>query len=551
MPRRTTLRIVTLVATLLLGLPAAVATSGDPIQAVETFEWSDNMEPLGASLRPPPSSGLYNSDLAFWGKRAYQGTYDGFRVLDISDPTDPAALVNYTGCSGTSASNQGDVLIWNKLLIRSWNSPAPTPQPVIGTPARCAGVDVAGGFEGIHILDVTVPGNPSLVGSLALPCGSHTATLVPDLENNRLLVYNSASSSTCPQIDIAAIPLDNPGSPVHLGTVPAGRGCHDTAVILGDAMLAACAGGNGFTVFSIGGERGGSLTAPVQLYSKSLTGVSIGHAAAFSWDGSILVFGHEPGGGSAARCQATSNEVDKTLFFFEAASGTELGRWVLPRPQTSSENCTIHNFNVVPSARKNILVSGNYQSGIAVIDFTDPTSPREIAYADPAPLQPQQLGGDWSTYWYNGAIYESDITRGLITWRLNDAAVDGHIALPHANPQTQEMTIPFTGDPDTEPELRCLGEVVTIAGTAGADEIVGTPGADVIHAGAGPDIVTGGGGNDLICGGGGPDELRGNRGDDHLSGDHGNDRLLGGLGRDTCTGGPGKDAGKGCEAGLL
>ena len=44
--------------------------------------------------------------------------------------------------------------------------------------------------------------------------------------------------------------------------------------------------------------------------------------------------------------------------------------------------------------------------------FTDPAAATEIAYADPAPLVPTQLGGDWSTYWYNGLIYESDITRG-------------------------------------------------------------------------------------------------------------------------------------------
>ena len=77
-----------------------------------------------------------------------------------------------------------------------------------------------------------------------------------------------------------------------------------------------------------------------------------------------------------------------------------------------------------------MLVGGNYQAGISVVDFTDPANAKEIAYADPAPLVPTQLGGDWSTYWYNGRIYESDITRGLIIWRLNDPAVAS--VLPHA-----------------------------------------------------------------------------------------------------------------------
>jgi hypothetical protein len=101
----------------------------------------------------------------------------------------------------------------------------------------------------------------------------------------------------------------------------------------------------------------------------------------------------------------------------------------------------------VPLRDRYVMVSGNYQSGISVIDFTDATNAKEIAYADPAPLvDPNppvgiELGGDWSTYWYNGLIYESDITRGLIIWRLSDTAVAGARMLDHLNPQTQEFNI--------------------------------------------------------------------------------------------------------------
>jgi hypothetical protein len=87
-------------------------------------------------------------------------------------------------------------------------------------------------------------------------------------------------------------------------------------------------------------------------------------------------------------------------------------------------------------------VSGNYQSGIAVVDFTDPSRPREIAFADPRPLSTTELiiGGDWSSYWYNGEIYQSDIRRGLLTWELRSDAVKGAKRLSHLNPQTQEFS---------------------------------------------------------------------------------------------------------------
>jgi hypothetical protein len=49
------------------------------------------------------------------------------------------------------------------------------------------------------------------------------------------------------------------------------------------------------------------------------------------------------------------------------------------------------------------------------MDFTDAAHPKEIAYFDRGPIDPKMLvmGGAWSTYWYNGHIYSSEIARGL------------------------------------------------------------------------------------------------------------------------------------------
>lgn len=477
MHRRTIARLAALAALLVLALPA-IPAAADPNPPVESFTYTANMEPLGFSARPNPASGIYNTDLAFWGNRAYQGTYDGFQIIDISNPEDPQKLNDYRGCSGTSSSNQGDMIVWEDLLVRSWNSAAAAGN-------LCDGQAVPSGFEGIHIFDVSDPADPALVGSVNVPsCGSHTATGVPDVANNRLLVYNNASSiGACAGFDVISIPLDNPAGATLLRheTPSPSRSCHDVSVIFGDAMLAACAGGNGFAVFSIGGPRGGSLEDPLQLHSQTLAGVTIGHAATFSWDGRTLIFGHEPGGGSQAQCQATSAITNKTMYFFDTQTFTEVGRWVLPRPQTSAENCTIHTMNVVPSDRRNIVVSGNYQSGVSVVDFTDRTAPTEIAYADPAPLTPTTLGGDWSSYWYDGHIYESDITRGLLTWRLNDTRVAGAQTLGHLNPQTQEFTMePLKADltlaMDGSPDRVNVGDEVTF---------------DIGVSSAGPEIAEG------------------------------------------------------------
>jgi hypothetical protein len=161
--------------------------------------------------------------------------------------------------------------------------------------------------------------------------------------------------------------------------------------------------------------------------------------------------------------------VNRTIFFFEARSGDPLGTLLHPRPQTATENCTWHNYNIVPTDKRYVMVSGNYQSGVSVVDFTDPSNAVEVAYADPAPLSETTLigGGDWSSYWYDGRIYESDMTRGLIIWSLNDSVVAGAKKLGHLNPQTQETSFAFKGTGKVKDKV--AGAAAFAAATANAN----------------------------------------------------------------------------------
>ena len=95
---------------------------------------------------------------------------------------------------------------------------------------------------------------------------------------------------------------------------------------------------------------------------------------------------------------------------------------------------------------------GSYQSGTALVDFTDVADIRELAWMDPPPLDPPSAtspggrtnyrGRDWSSYWYNGLIYESDARRGLYIWRVTVPADAGPtVRLQFLNPQTQHISI--------------------------------------------------------------------------------------------------------------
>ena len=86
---------------------------------------------------------------------------------------------------------------------------------------------------------------------------------------------------------------------------------------------------------------------------------------------------------------------------------------------------------------KRVLVLGNYQAGTWVVDFTDPANARTVAWSDPPPLDPPDLGGAWSSYWYNNFIYETNITEGLNVFRLSSKVTAGAKKFPRLNPQTQ------------------------------------------------------------------------------------------------------------------
>lgn len=467
--RRLAISVVSVVALALF--PAVAAADHDTRRHTQNIH-AKGHSPHVASFNDPPALRHVNSDLAFWGKLAFNGNYDGFRIIDISDPDQPTELAHQP-CNG----DQGDIVVWQNILVRAWNSPAPAGR-------FCDGVPVPVGFEGVHVFDVSNTSDPRLVGSIELECGAHTLTAA-GLFGGSLLVYsNNSSRAGCVDgtranddpagdfMDIITVPLGAPENatllrrePLAGPTTDVRTGCHDAGVILGTANKGACASADTINVWDLGANAtpGGSLQDPELLFTISEPGVGQAgtngrwHSAAFTWDGEVLVAGWEPGGGADAECEASDPGVDKSLFFYDADTGAKLGQWVLPRPQGGDENCTVHNYNIVPlRSGRYVAVGGNYQAGTWVTDFTNPASPLTVAWSDPPPLGPGpfcdpdgtgplpgqcQLGGAWSSYWYNNFIYESDITRGLNVFRLSGRETAGALRLSRLNPQTQEFSL--------------------------------------------------------------------------------------------------------------
>ena len=385
--------------------------------------------------------GEYSSgtDVAFWENLAVFGNLDpgGFRLLDISDPTKPKHISTFD-CPGS----QSDVSIWGDLVFISVDTAYFDSACTAGE----ASIDqfVLGNvWEGIRIVSIADPTNPKMIGTVDTECGSHTHTLVPDLENDRVLLYIQSYPLTNHAVDcnpishqkisVVEVPLKAPAQAKVIGTpsVSPSIGCHDVTIFPA-RKLAAAACITESQLWDISDPAD-----PVVLSHISNPLLNIHHSSAFSWDGNTMVLGDELGGAAVSPGCMTGGALPfGALWFYDVtdpANPVMEGSFVVPRDRVELV-CTAHNFNVIPlTDGRDVLVSAWYTGGTTVVDFTDPANPKEIGYYIPD-------GGDsWSSYFYNGYIYANNLgSRGVDVFKLDDAVLKSRVALPRMNPQSQE-----------------------------------------------------------------------------------------------------------------
>ena len=156
---------------------------------------------------------------------------------------------------------------------------------------------------------------------------------------------------------------------------------------------------------------------PVRTAAVADSNFAYWHSATFSNDAGQVLFTDEWGGGGQPKCRASDPRIWGADAIF-TRTGSDLrfhGYYKLPAPQTPQENCVAHNGSLIPVPGRNVMVQSWYQGGVSVFDWTDPAHPREIAFFDRGPVDAASMvaAGTWSAYWYNGAIYSSEILRGL------------------------------------------------------------------------------------------------------------------------------------------
>jgi hypothetical protein len=446
-------------------LPDAVVRNFDDSDAQLTSsddaEGTDNLDLVFNQPKAPPfeTEGDLNSDLAFEDGYAYQGNYDGFLIWDVRKPQRPR-LVSQVHCPGS----QNDVTINDGILVTSTdsvrnkaecegNTTVLSSSPEYGQPTN---------WEGLRVFDVSDPRNPQYVTAVRTDCGSHTHTVLP--ERDRLIIYVQSydlgarkyrcDAATDPhdKISIVEVPRDNPAAarvvndPVlfpdggynNPNGSPPGRnttGCHDITVYQElDLAAGACVSEGILLDISdpVNPEVISTVTNPT---------FAFWHSATISDDGDQVLFTDELGGGSQPTCNADNGPTrgaDAIYDITDRANPRFLSYFKIPRHQTNEENCVAHNGNLIPNMQgRDILVQSWYQGGLSVVDWTDGANPREIAWFDRGPFNETRrvLGGLWSTYFYNGYIFGSEIQRGFDVFKLD--GFGRGFKSDTLNPQTQ------------------------------------------------------------------------------------------------------------------
>jgi len=412
----------------------------------------------GAPRTPPNPNGLSytNSDLAFSGSHVIVGNYHGFNTYNIERANKPQLLASVV-CPG----GQGDVSTWGNLLFMSVEQTRGRLdcglQGVVPTVSNER-------FRGVRVFDISDLKNPKQVAAVQTCRGSHTHTLVPDpKDKSHIYLYASGTggvrsgdelvgcsgkdakedpNTSLFSIDVIEVPIAAPEKArivnqprlfasdngniaglwmggdhgEHTQRTSTTNQCHDITVYSEIGLAAGACSGNGI-LMDISDPRN-----PKRLDFVSDTGFAYWHSATFNNDGTKVVFTDEWGGGGRPRCRAVDpltwgadaiyDIVDKKMVF--------RGYYKMPAAQTEQENCVAHNGSLIPVPGRDLMVQSWYQGGVSVFDFSDSTHAKEIAYFDRGPINGEAMisGGYWSSYWYNGNIYGSEIARGIDVFKL-------------------------------------------------------------------------------------------------------------------------------------
>jgi hypothetical protein len=249
---------------------------------------------------------------------------------------------------------------------------------------------------------------------------------------------------------------------------PAAVACHDIVVHV-EHRIAGGACAEQAQVWEIGANGIPDTQNPISIVDDEVSSGGTGnipgavdffHSAMFNNDGSVLNTVDESfGSGCPPRTNyqprpwnpAGGTHKTGRMFFSDTETGEFFSEFHVGdvRPSSAAgEYCSAHMGMQVMGIQRDLLVNAWYTGGVDVIDFTQPTRLKEIAYYDPA-----RNSGTWSAYPYTGPmfktgpgipVYASDgvinngLAQGMVVYRTIVEKPGVPQRVDHLNPQTMD-----------------------------------------------------------------------------------------------------------------
>jgi LVIVD repeat len=381
---------------------SATIPSPDPRIGLKAGMWDAgqaawNMRLVSTTPPSKDSLGATHSDLAFTGRYAVQGNYNGFEIWDISNPAKPVLASSYV-----CPASQNDISVYRNLLFMSSESTSSRtdckfggiPDPI--SPDR---------VRGIRIFDISNVKAPKLVKSVQNCRGSHTHTVLEDpKDKENIYIYISGSSGIrdpkelpgCVsdgldpntshfKIEIIKVPVNAPqnaaivnSAPIMTGLTTAPRNADRTAA--DQAEQAARGRGRGAGAAGAAGGGGGAAAAGA---AGAAGGAAAGGGAAGAGAAGAGAAGGAVAGGAAP-----------------AAGGRGGGgRGGNMPPNAGPSQC--HDITLYPGAGLGGGACGGY--GL-LLDIREPTHPVRMDFA-----------GDPNMAFWHSATFSNDGTKVLFS----------------------------------------------------------------------------------------------------------------------------------------
>jgi hypothetical protein len=177
-----------------VGLKAGLHDAAEAAWNVRLVSTTPTAEAMKASM---------NSDLAFLGNYAIQGSFNGWEVWDISNPTNVRLRTAYF-----CPESQSDVSAYKNLLIVSGEDLSARLDCAPGGVKDTVSKDR---LRGVRIFDISDIDHPRNVGNVQTCRGSHThSLLVPNNDPDNVYVYISGSSGVRSPNELAGCSSANP-----------------------------------------------------------------------------------------------------------------------------------------------------------------------------------------------------------------------------------------------------------------------------------------------------------------------------------------------------